>query len=212
MNRTRIFVWGIPAVLFAIFTFWYTDFGGPLSQDEIDAYMDAFKEQGRPPEARGRIRNFLDADTGREFFMLNVIDFNENPPNVEGAEPGEDAQQLMGRYMEHMYAQLFQRACHPTIMGRAVFAAMDMVGVEQLETAAVWDQGAFMRYRSRRTFMEIVTHPDMVDRHEFKVAALDKTIAYPVEAVINLGDPRVLIGLILFSLAALLDILFVRRS
>lgn len=212
MSRARIFIWGLPLLVFALFTSWYTDFGGPLSQDEINAYMEEFAEQGRPPEARARIRKFLEEDTGRQFFMLNVLDYNENPPDVPGGKPGLNAQQLLNHYMEHMYAQLFQRACHPTIIGGAVYLAMDMVGVEGLPTAEIWDAGGMMRYRSRRTFMEIVTHPDMVERHEYKVAALDKTIAYPIEAQINLGDPRVLVGLILFSLAALLDILFVRRG
>ena len=62
-----------------------------------------------------------------------------------------------------------------------------------------------MRYRSRRTFMEIITHPDMVDRHEFKIAALDKTIAYPIEMQLYLSDPRLLLGLILLIVTLMLD-------
>ncbi len=81
---------------------------------------------------------------------------------------------------------------------------MDLVGIEGAEQ---WDQGAFMRYRSRRSFMEVVAHPATRGRHEFKTAALEKTIAYPVETLVNLGDPRALLGLGLLSLAALVDIL-----
>ena len=62
-----------------------------------------------------------------------------------------------------------------------------------------------MRYRSRRSFLDIVTIPETMERHDFKVAALDKTIAYPIETVLNLGDLRVLLGLVLLSTAALLD-------
>ncbi len=45
--------------------------------------------------------------------------------------------------------------------------------------------------------MEVVTHPNMLSRHDFKVAALEKTIAYPVETVLYLSDPRFLLALIL---------------
>ena len=44
--------------------------------------------------------------------------------------------------------------------------------------------------------MEIATHSDMFGKHEFKIAALEKTIAYPVEAQIYLSDPRFILGLI----------------
>ncbi len=212
MRRRRILIWGLPSLFFLVFSFWYTDFGGPLTDDEIAFYMAKLDERAGNAETRERIKRFMETDTGRQFFMLNAIDFADNPPDVAGATPGESASQLMDRYMEHMYAQLFRRACHPVAAGNAVHAALDLVGVDALETPEVWDAGAFMRYRSRRTFMEIVTIPETWDRHEFKVAALDKTIAYPVELQINLGDPRLLLGLLLFGVAALLDLTLVRRS
>jgi len=60
--------------------------------------------------------------------------------------------------------------------------------------------------------MEIVTNPATRGRHAFKVAALDKTIAYPIETEIYLGDPRLILALGLFSFSALIDLVFVRRS
>tara|TARA_B100000959_G_scaffold12825_1_gene12639 strand:+ start:326 stop:499 length:174 start_codon:yes stop_codon:yes gene_type:complete len=45
----------------------------------------------------------------------------------------------------------------------------------------------------------------MVDRHEFKIAALDKTIAYPIEMQLYLSDPRLLLGLILLIVTLMLD-------
>ena len=94
---------------------------------------------------------------------------------------------------DSMYSQLFKRACHPIFAGKAVWTAMDIIGIEGAEN---WDQAALMRYKSRRAFMEIATHPDMFGKHEFKIAALEKTIAYPVEAQIYLSDLRFILGLI----------------
>ncbi len=60
--------------------------------------------------------------------------------------------------------------------------------------------------------MEIVGNPAMQGRHEFKLAALNKTIAYPIETRFYAGDLRLLLGLALLALTALLDIaIFGRR-
>lgn len=207
MNR-RLWIWGVPALLYAVFFAWYTDLRGPLEPEEIERFLAAFEEQGLEAPALARVREFMEADTGRQFLMLNVIDMADDPPDVEGAEPGESAEQLMNRYMEHMLPELFRRACHPVVMGDAVHTAMDLVGIEGAEE---WTLGALMRYRSRRSLMEIVAIPETRERHDFKVAALDKTIAFPIETRIYLGDPRVLVGLILLAAAALTDLALGRR-
>ena len=202
--RKRQILWLVPTVIYALFTFWYTDFGGPLTEEEIADYSETLAERMAPDRLQ-YITQFMRNDTGRQFLMVNNIDNNENPPDVEGAEPGESAAQLMGRYMEHMYAQLSKRASHPVIAGNAIHDALDLVGVEDWETAQHWTTAAMMRYRSRRTFMEIITHPDMQGRHEFKIAALDKTIAYPIEMQLYLSDPRLLLALIFLIVTLLLD-------
>ena len=78
----------------------------------------------------------------------------------------------------------------------------DSIGVEGVD---VWDMGGLVRYRSRRDFLEIVTDPAFSGKHHFKAAALEKTIAFPVEPDFNLGDPRLLLGLLILSLSALAD-------
>ncbi len=204
----RALIWGIPAALYAVFAWWYTDLGGPLEPDEIDAFVAGFEARDTDPEVVAQLRRFMETDSGRQFLMLNVLDMNETPPDVEGAEPGESAEQLMGRYMQHMYRELLRRACHPVVAGDAVHRSMDLVGIEGAEE---WDLGALMRYRSRRSFMEVVADPETLGRHEFKVAALTKTIAFPIETRLYLGDPRLLLGLILLAGAALTDLAFGRR-
>ena len=84
---------------------------------------------------------------------------------------GESSDQLMARYMEHMWPNLLKRACHPIFFGESISKTMDIVGIEGAE---IWDQAALMRYKSRRAFVEIATHPDMQDRHKFKTASLGK--------------------------------------
>ena len=151
----------------------------------------------------------MEEDSGRQLIMLNNVDMADSPPDVEGAEPGESASQLMGRYMEHMWPAMLSRASHPVYAGKAVFQSLDIVGIENVES---WDQGAIVRYRSRRDLMEIATDPIFESQHDFKVAALDKTFVYPVEGAINYSDLRFVLALVLFSLVSLLDLLLYRRG
>ncbi len=198
----RLKLWLFPALLYATFIFWYTDFGGPLREEEIENFIEVMTGNGVAPERVNYYAQFLRSDTGRQFLMVNNIDMNENPPDVEGAPANADADTLMGLYMEHMIPELLTRACHPVIMGPAVYPAIDISGIPGAEQ---WTSAALFRYRSRRAFMEIISNPDILGPHHFKLAALDKTIAYPIETSLYLGEPRLLLGLILLALTALID-------
>ncbi|MDA9095892.1 hypothetical protein N9J88_05815 [Porticoccaceae bacterium] len=202
-------IWLSSALVYAAFVFWYTDFSGPLSDAEVDQFVVTMTENGSDPSTVAYLETFLRNDSGRQFLMLNALDMNDNPPDVEGAEPGESAQQLMDRYMKHMYPELLKRASHPVIFGQAAYTVLDNVGIENAEQ---WTDGAIFRYRSRRSFMDLVANPNIKGRHAFKLAALDKTIAYPIETSIYLGDMRLILGLILLSITALLDSFLLARN
>ena len=203
-------IWISLLVIYAGFFLWYTDIGGKLDKEEIEFFLEKLEENASANSAdpetynsqKNLIKRFMEEDTGRQFLMVNNIDMDDDPEDVEGAEPGESAERLLDRYMEHMYAQLLKRACHPVFAGNAVHPSMDLVGIEGAE---IWDRAALMRYKSRRAFMEVVTHPNMGSKHAFKVAAMEKTIAYPVETVLYLGDPRFLLALILIILGLFLQ-------
>ena len=141
---TRMKLWLVPTLLYAVFVFWYTDFGGPLSDEEVDDFVRVMTDNGLPPERVDYYAQFLRNDTGRQFLMVNNIDMNENPPAVEGAPANADASTLMGLYMEHMIPELLKRACHPVIMGPAVYTAIDITGIEGAEQ---WTSAALFRYR-----------------------------------------------------------------
>ena len=202
-------IWLFPALLYGIFVIWYTDLGSPLTDAEVSDFKAAMQANQSEPEVIAFIEQFARSDSGGQFIMLNAIDYNDNPGSVAGAAPGEDAEALMGRYMEHMIPALLIRASHPIFMGPAVYPAMDVVGIEGAEN---WNAGALMRYRSRRDFLEIVTNPVFKGKHHFKAAALEKTIAYPIEPDLQLGDPRLLLGLLLLALTSLTDLARLSRQ
>lgn len=208
MQKKRT-IWVITVLIYAAFCAWYTDLRGALDEDEMAHFMEALQKIDLRPEAVESLHTFMKEDSGRQFFMLNAIHLAENPESPPGAAPGQSAQELLDHYMEHMNVELIKRASHPTLFGNAVHSAVDVVGLEDVQD---WSVGALMRYRSRRSFMEIVSMPKTHERHEFKVAALEKTIAYPIESELNLGDPRLLLGLALFGMAGTLQHLRTRRQ
>lgn len=202
MTSRRI-LWAILLLGYASFTYWYTNTEGPLTEDEINAILarNASRDSGIDPAT---IEAFMRSDTGNQFIMVNLLDYNESP---SGKFAGQDPQDLLGHYMEYMYPELLKRASHPIFAGRAVAEAMDLQGIEGAES---WDSGALMRYRSRRDMFEIATNPVFAERHEYKLAALNKTIAYPVEVQLSFADPRFLLALIILVVGFTVDKLLAR--
>jgi len=194
MTRTR-WIWLVLFLLYAVFFGWYTSFGGPLSDEEVAHYMGIMesREPAMPEADLARLRAFMEEDTGDDFVMLNVIDMYDTPLQIDGVEPGETSQEVAGKYMAYMYTALFSRACHPVIGGDAANTAMDLMNADGMES---WTQGLGMRYRSRRDLFEIVTNPAFSGSHDFKVAAMRKTIAFPIDPWFQLGDPRLVLALL----------------
>ena len=207
-SRSKLWLGSIG--LYALFFSWYTDFGGPLTEAEIQGYIAKTENRdlGGDPSARGALLEFLRNDTGGQFLMFNALDLAKDPPQMEGAPPDADGQTLIDLYMEHMIPALLSRANHPVVVGKSVADSLDLLGIEGAEA---WSDGAIMRYRSRRTFIDIIKNPEFYARHNFKLAGLEKTIAYPIEPRIYLGDLRLLLGLFMLAVTALLDARLARK-
>jgi len=201
-------LWSALGLVFLAFSGWYSSFEGPLRPEEIERYVKLMEDGGAAAEDVAQLREFLEGDTGDDFAMLNVIELRESPLEVEGVEAGESAEEVLARYMAFMWPNLLSRACHPVSAGRAAAVALDVWGIEN---ASTWSQGALMRYRSRRDLMEIATDPGFRGPHEFKEAAMLKTIAFPIDPWFHLGDPRLLLGLFLLCLGLAFQALRRRR-
>ena len=194
--------WDVLAVLWCAFTLWYTNLGGPLSEQEIEALRARVAEEGRTPAQVERLERFMREDDGGHFVMVNILDLAP-----------VDAEANMARYMDYMWPALLARACHPIFLGTAIAGAMDLAGVTGAEGGVgVWDQGALLRYRSRRDLLEIAFDPAFADAHPFKIEALTKTIAFPVTPVLHPADPRMVLALVLLIVGLGLEVHALRRG
>ena len=202
--------WLIIAVIYLAFFSWYTSFEGPLTPAEIEHYLELSQAQdpNTTAEDLARIRAFMEEDTGDDFVMINVIHLYDTPQQIDGVAPGDTTDDVLAKYMEYMFPAMLSRASHPVFRGPAVSPAMDIMNADGME---IWSAGAGVRYRSRRDLLNIATNPAFAGRHEFKVAAMVKTIAFPVDPFIYIGDPRLVLALLLVLIGCGLSWLFAAR-
>ncbi len=209
MNSTT-WTWLIIAVIYLAFFSWYTSFDGPLTEAEIERYLAL--SQARDPVSSAqdlaRMRAFMEEDTGDDFVMINIAHLYDAPLQIDGVEPGDTTSDVLAKYMQYMFPAMLSRASHPVFQGPAVSSAMDIMNADGMEA---WTIGAGVRYRSRRDMLEIGTNPEFAGRHEFKVAAMAKTIAFPVDPFSYLGDPRLILALLLGLIGCGLSWLFAAR-
>jgi hypothetical protein len=204
--------WLVLAALYAAFFSWYTSFKGPLSAQEIEHYLALSAElnPSAPAEYTANLRKFMEQDTGDDFVMINIIDIHDKPLQVDGVAPDDSSDAVLAKYMEYMFPAMLSRASHPVFQGMSVAPrALDIMNAEGME---VWDSAAGVRYRSRRDLMEIGTNPAFQGRHEFKVAAMAKTIAFPVDPFNYLGDPRLILALLFALIGCAISWLAASRS
>jgi hypothetical protein len=196
MSRTAR-VWAVLGALYALFFFWYTSFEGPLDADEIAAYSESLERLAgaHDPAMVARWKAFMETDTGDDFVMFNAIDLRDEPEQVGDVQPGETSEVVLARYTRPFMARALRNAAHPVFLGRAAAGALDVWGIEGAEE---WSMGGLVRYRSRRDVMEQVKMlSESDDRiHQYKIAAMAKTIAYPIDPYFTLGDPRIVLALL----------------
>lgn len=209
MKIDRWHLWVVLPLFYGAFWLWYTNLEGPIGDQEKRDFLEILANRGDlDNDTLLQFRKFMEEDFGRDFIMVNVLDMAEQPKEMPATGPNASTDEVMGHYMEFMFSELWVRASHPVFWGEAISPAVDVVGIEG---AREWDRAVLMRYRSRRDLLEIITHPNLRDRHEYKQAALVKTIAYPVEASLYLTDVRFTLAFVGLIVMLLADMLLFRR-
>ncbi|GIW39446.1 MAG: hypothetical protein KatS3mg076_0023 [Candidatus Binatia bacterium] len=192
-------IWGLAIFLYGAFFVWYQGLRRPLTKDEIDTVLESLgRAENASPERLARFRAFLEADDGREFFMVNLIRMNTE--KVEDPDSGEpvDPNALLLRYTRPFMRRVLRRAGHPVFFGQAAGGYLEEWGVSE---DPGWTTAAVVRYRSRRDLVELVSDPSFPLVHRYKLAAIAGTFAFPAAPAMLFVGPRVWVGLLLALLA-----------
>ncbi len=76
--------WAILGIVYAAFFYWYTSFGGPLSDEEIAHYTVVLASAPAASNDSERWISFMKSDTGDDFAMWNAVDLLDTPRPMKG--------------------------------------------------------------------------------------------------------------------------------
>lgn len=202
MNR----VWLVLALLYAAFLFWYGGCGAPLSPDEVQQITARLERAGVPPEGMERLTEFARGDDGREFFMVNLNRYREQPRYADGRPTdGATSEEVEARYTHKMLPRLLVRACHPWVATIPILALAGTPGPLELDRITV------VRYRSRRDFLDIVLGGDWAEDAKHKWAALAEAHSFATRPVLALPGPRAFVLILLVVAGSCIRVVLRRR-
>lgn len=202
---TGVLVWVVAAALYGWFRWFYDNRRAPLAETEIDALIPRLPEHARANvEEIARLRDFLLHDDGREFAMLNLVKLAAQPVSHPETGVATPAARLLEGYTRVFFRALVRKACHPAMAARVIGGYLDSWNVA---ADPGWTIVGYIRYRSRRDMMELVTDPRFANAHLFKIAATPVTLSFPTAPrVLIYASPRITVGLAIALLAALLQL------
>ena len=186
--------------IYALFWAWYVGFGRKASPELIEQTLAAISKEDSVWNTdihRQNIRQLLENDDGKEFFMVNLLTFKR---------PRKQSIKLLYRYFNVFGKSLLKRAGHPAFNTAAVSGKIEFVGVPADED---WDVATMMRYRSRSDFARMVIETAASNHHDYKIEALDRTVAFPASSSTFFASLKWQMALILALLASLLHIALV---
>ena len=194
---TLMIIWGVAIVAYCLFWAWYVGFGSKVSEQDLNRYMACVEQTELSEESMASFRNFFANDDGKEFFMVNLLLLKE---------PKSKSRQLLNKYTSIFVGKLIKRAGHPYFVGLAQARNIENLNCEVVDG---WTTTALMRYRSRKDLGELLVDTFRSEHHGFKLAALEKTFAFPASAILNIGSVRSLVGLVIALIAAVTHIVLV---
>ena len=200
-------IWVITVLLYVVFRLWYDGLRKPLTAEEVEEYTRLLEERdGAGDEVDLAVmRKFLEEDDGKEFIMMNLLQYNPSP--MKHPDTGQDAraESILQEYFRPFMGQVIRRGGHPVIAGRAVGGYLDAWNTPP---DPGWHGAGLIRYRSRRDIIELsLASAKFQDLHKYKVAALKQTIAFPTQTQMGLyASPRVTVAMALALAAALLQL------
>ncbi len=200
-------IWVTTLVLYLVFRLWYDGLRKPLTAEEVEEYTRLFElRAGAGDEVDLAVmRKFLEEDDGKEFIMMNLLQYNPSP--TKHPDTGRDAQaaSILQEYFRPFMGQVIRRAGHPVIAGRAVGGYLDAWNTPP---DPGWHGAGLIRYRSRRDIIELsLASAKFQNLHKYKVAALKQTISFPTQTQMGFyASPRVTVAMALALSAALLQL------
>lgn len=205
-------IWISVPALYAVFSLWYFNWQGPITQPEIERFVASFETRADGQHTSVEtLRRFFEEDDGRGFVMLNQVQIHEKPVAHPVTGKLMDGRTLLTEYFEPFAIGLVLRGGHPVFQARTVGGPVDSWNADDNVS---FSATAMMRYRSRRDLMELIMDPAFTDGHIYKLAAIERTISYPTQVFFNtsLAPPAAVFVLLLLFASIAQNLVNLRRS
>lgn len=176
MKRFAIILAPLVALLVG-FHLWHTPLGGPLTDEEIEAFITTQDEGGGADWSQDQaFIDFLREDDGRPFVMINLME-----ERVLAIYPdGFETDNVTGREAARSYGSsvlplLLSRGSYPVARAERRQTVINSVG----DTAGQFDSLAMVRYRSRRDLLDMISSDAFLAAEPHKWASLENTLVAP---------------------------------
>lgn len=195
-------IWILVPIVYGIFSIWYFNWRGPITFEEVDAFMVSFDQvEGSEHTGAEIFREFLEQDDGSEFVMLNLVQLHQGEVVHPISGDKMSASKLIGEYFGPFARALLKRGGHPVFQARTVGGNMDSWNVDNNQGFGVT---GMMRYKSRRDLVELILDSGFADVHIYKLAAIERTISYPTRIMMSTSmRPPVAVLLVLALMASI---------
>lgn len=195
-------IWILVPIIYGIFSIWYFNWRGPITFEEVDAFMVSFDQvEGSEHTGAEIFREFLEQDDGSEFVMLNLVQLHQGEVVHPISGDKMSASKLIGEYFGPFARALLKRGGHPVFQARTVGGNMDSWNVDNNQGFGVT---GMMRYKSRRDLVELILDSGFADVHIYKLAAIERTISYPTRIMMSTSmRPPVAVLLVLALMASI---------
>jgi len=194
MDKTQLAFGAAMLGAFGAFWRWHSPQAAPLTNGEIDRYLEIIGglplPDGEAETIAGRLRGWADADDGKPVYMVNLMRFHPELRRWPGAPEFDGTPQEANVYYERSLAPLWLRNAAYPILGGAV------QGVNLMETAQDqerWDEARVVRYPNRRTFLRLLSDPSYRRVAPYKAMATESDLV-AISGDVRLPEPRLIVG------------------
>ncbi|MEM7118430.1 MAG: hypothetical protein AAF614_38760 [Chloroflexota bacterium] len=206
----NIGIWVVALLVYLAFRLWYDGLRKPLIPSEIEHFTNILEKranEGFDEQDIAIVRKFMEEDDGKEFIMVNMVEFHPSPVTHPDTGKEISAPRLLNEYFAPLMRMFLSRAGHPVFSGKVVGGYLDAWNTPP---DPGWHASGLVRYRSRRDAMlASLANPAFDGIHKYKIAAIKQTFAMPTKPLAGgfYASPRITVALVLALVAALLQLI-----
>ena len=149
--------YGFLVAIYALWFVWYGGSGQPMTQAQVDEYIEIYKSKSRADalsrqETLTLIERLAAFDTGNEYLMVNLIRYRDKAkyPADSAWAAETDALAADARYSQGVVVELLKRGGIPILKGKTI--GVFMIDADWHD----WDDFAVVRYRSAEDMLDMI--------------------------------------------------------